>query len=158
MHLTNFGNTNTLYYILAPLIILPQFIGGITLGYTRLKLGFFWGVLQHGLYNFILFTMLLLFLNSSSLTNINNEEYTLEITKLELGLNRPVKLTTYKSENRIDSIIGNNTMAKEVAKILNSTDTILLKKSKRLNIRFINKTNSKNPKTIILDELKKEFK
>jgi membrane protease YdiL (CAAX protease family) len=157
MHLTNFGNTNTLYYILAPLIILPQFIGGITLGYTRLKLGFFWGVLQHGLYNFILFTMLLLFLNSSSLTNINNEEYTLEITKLELGLNRPVKLTTYISEDRIDSIIGNNTMAKEVAKILNSTDTILLKKSKRINIRFINKTNSKNPETIILTELKKHF-
>lgn len=157
MHLTNFSNTNILFYILAPLIVLPQFIGGLTLGYTRLKLGFFWGVLQHGLYNFILFSVVLLFLNTSNLTNVNNDAYSLEITELEMGLNKPVKLITYKSENRIDSIIGNNTTVKEVAEILNATDTILLKQSKRINIRFINKTNSQNPETIILDELKKHF-
>jgi hypothetical protein len=101
--------------------------------------------------------MVLLVLNSSNLTNVNNDAYLLEITKLELGLNKPVALTTYKSENRLDSIIGNNTTVKEVAEILNSTDTILLKQSKRINIRFINKTNTQNPKTIILKELKNHF-
>ena len=157
MHLSNFSNTNTLFYILAPLILLPQFIGGITLGYIRLKLGFFWGVLQHGLYNLILFSIAILFLNNEELTNITTTDYSLEISKLELGLNKPIKLATYKSEERIDSIIGNNTTVKDLADILDSTDTILLKSSKRINIRFINKTNSKNPKTIILDELKKHF-
>ena len=158
IHLTNFSNTNVLFYILAPLIVLPQFIGGLTLGYIRLKLGFFWGVLLHGLYNLILFTFVILIFNTTPLTKISNEEYSLEISKLELGLNKPITLATYKTEDRIDSIIGNNTTVKEVAEILNSTDTILLKKSKRINIRFINKTNSQNPETIILEELKKEFK
>ena len=158
MHLTNYGNTNTLFYILAPLIVLPQIIAGITLGYVRLKLGFFWGVLQHGLYNLILFSMALLFFNSNELSKINNADYSLEINIVEFGLNKPIKLGTYKSEDRIDSIIGNNTTVKELAEILNSTDSILHKKSKRINIRFINKTNSKNPENIILDELKKEFK
>lgn len=157
MHLTNFSNTNILFYILAPLIVLPQFIGGITLGYIRLKLGFFWGVLLHGLYNLILFSVAILFLNSSELTKITTTDYSLEISILELGINKPIKLATYKSDDRIDSIIGNNTTVKNLADILNSTDTILLKKSKRINIRFINKTNSKNPETIILTELKKHF-
>ena len=158
MHLTNYSNTNLFFYILAPLIVLPQIIAGITLGYVRLKIGFFWGVLQHSLYNLILFSVALLFFNSNQLTKINNVDYSLEISIVEFGLNKPIKLETYKSEDRIDSIIGNNTTVKELGGILNSTDSVLLKKSKRLNIRFINKTNSKNPKTLILDELKKEFK
>ena len=158
MHLSNYSNTNSLFYILAPLIVLPQIIAGITLGYVRLKLGFFWGVLQHGLYNLILFSVALLFFNSNQLTKINNTDYSLEINIVEFGLNNPIRLETYKSEDRIDSIIGNNTTVKELVEILNSTDTLLLKNSKRLNIHFINKINSKSPETIILDELKKEFK
>jgi membrane protease YdiL (CAAX protease family)/uncharacterized ubiquitin-like protein YukD len=158
MHLTNYNNTNTMFYVLAPFIVLPQIIAGFTLGYVRLKLGFFWGVLQHGLYNLILFSIGLFLLNTSELTEIDTIDYSLEINLLEFGLNKPIKLEAYKSGNTIDSIIGNNTTVKELAEILNSTDSILLKKSKRLNIRFINKTNAINAETIILDELKKEFK
>lgn len=157
MHLTNYSNNTLFFYILGPLIVLPQLIGGLTLGYLRLKLGFFWGVLQHGLYNLILFSIGILFFNTSQLTKITNADYSLEINTLEFGLNKPIKLEAYKSEDRIDSIIGNNTTIKELAKILNSSDVVLLKKSNRLNIRFINKTNSKNPESIIINELKKEL-
>ncbi len=157
MHLTNYSNNNLFFYILGPLIVLPQLIGGITLGYLRLKLGFFWGVLQHGLYNLILFSIGILFFNTSQLIKITNADYSLEINTLEFGLNKPIELEAYKSEDRIDSIIGNNITVKELAGILNSSDNILLKKSNRLNIRFINKTNSKTPESIIINELKKEF-
>lgn len=156
-HLTNYSNNSIFFYIVAPLIVLPQFIGGITLGYLRLKLGFFWGVLQHGLYNLIIFSFGILFFNTNQLTKITNADYSLEINTLELGLNKPIKLEKYESGYRIDSIIGNNITVKELAEILNSSDNILLKKSTRLNIHFINKTNSKNPESIILNELKKEF-
>ncbi|UMB52626.1 CPBP family intramembrane metalloprotease [Lutibacter sp. A64] len=157
-HLTNYSNTNTLFYILAPLIILPQLIGGLTLGYIRLKLGFFWGVLMHGLYNLILFSVAILFLNITSLTKTTTVDYSLEITKLELGLNKPVALETYKTGAKIDSIIVNNSTVKEVATVLNATDTTLLKNSNRINIRFINKTDINNVETLILNELKKHFK
>ena len=158
VHLSNYNNTNFLFYLLAPLIVLPQFIGSLMIGYVRLKLGFFWGVLQHGLYNLIVFSIGLFLMNTNQVTQVDNTNYSLEINILEFGLNKPIKLETYKTGNNIDSIIGNNTTVKELAEILNATDTILLKKVKRLNIRFINKTNAKNPETIILDELKKEFK
>ena len=156
-HLSNFSNTNTLFYILAPFIILPQLIGGLTLGYIRLKLGFFWGVLMHGLYNLILFSVAILFLNTTSLTKTSTTDYSLEITKLELGLDKPIELKIYKTETKIDSIIGNNTTVKEVASLLNTKDTLLLKKTNRINIQFINKTATNNVETIILTELKKHF-
>ena len=157
VHLTNYNNTSILFYLLAPLIVLPQFIGGVTLGYLRLRLGFFWGVLQHGLYNLIVFSVTILFFKTNIVTKINNTDYSLEINTLELGLNKPENLKIYKSDNNIDSIIGTNTTVKDLTDILNSKDTVLLKTSKRLNIRYINKTSNRNPNSIIINELKKEF-
>lgn len=155
MHLANYSNTNMLFYMLAPLIILPQFIGGISLGYVRLRLGFFWGVLQHGLYNFILFIIPLVFFNVTTIVDIDNKDYTLKIEKLEFGLDNPSDLKRHQSELIIDSIIATNYPVKFLAKILNSKDAVLLKKSKRINFRFINKSNLKDPDSIVLTALKK---
>lgn len=156
-HLTNYSNNNLIFYILAPLIILPQFIGGITLGYIRLKLGFFWGVLEHGLYNLIIFVPALLFFNISTLVSVDNPDYSLFINKLEFGLNKPSNFKRYESEYKLDSLIVNNYQIKHLAEILNSKDPILIKNSNRINLRFINKSNSTDPNTIILKELKKEL-
>ena len=112
---------------------------------------------MHGLYNLILFSVAILFLNTTSLTKTSTTDYSLEITKLELGLDKPIELKIYKTETKIDSIIGNNTTVKEVASLLNTTDTLLLKKTNRINIQFINKTATNNIETIILTELKKHF-
>ena len=158
MHLTNYSNTNTLFYVLAPLIILPQFIGGISLGYIRLRLGFFWGVLQHGLYNFILFIIPLAFFNVTTIVDIDNKDYTLNIEKLEFGLDKPSDFKRHQSELIIDSIIATNYRVKFLVENLNSKDSILLKNSKRINFRFVNKSNLNNLDSIVLTALKNGLK
>lgn len=51
LHATNYSNNSTLFYLLSPLIVLSQLIGGLILSYVRIRLNFFWGVLFHGLWN-----------------------------------------------------------------------------------------------------------
>lgn len=157
MHLSNFNNTNLLFYFLAPLIVLPQFIGGISLGYIRLKLGFSWGVFKHGLYNFIIFSGLFIF-NTSSLTTIDNLDYSLQISKLQLGLNKPSNITIYKSNLKIDSIVVTNSELSEFTHQMAIIDTIYLKNPTRINLKFINKSGTINTKSIIKSELDQHFK
>ena len=136
---------------------MPQFIGGLALGYIRLRLGFFWGVLQHGIYNFVVFAPLLLFFNVNTLVDIDNSDFTLQIESLEFGLDNISEIKRYQSEINIDSIIATNYPLKYIAENLNSSDSTLLKSSTLINLRYINKTNSKDPNELILIELIKEF-
>lgn len=57
VHLSNYDNSSWLFYGLGVFIVLPQFFAGLTLSYTRLRLGFWWAVLQHGLFNSIIFLL-----------------------------------------------------------------------------------------------------
>jgi len=52
IHLSNFGAEVPFY--LMPILVLPQFILGIMLGYIRVGWGFWYGVLFHALHNGIL--------------------------------------------------------------------------------------------------------
>lgn len=82
IHLTNYGNKEILFYLIAPLIVGSQLFGGLLLSYTRLKLGFWWGFAQHGIWNgSIIFLSLMLFHNKE-VVNINQEEFTLLIHEL----------------------------------------------------------------------------
>lgn len=55
VHLSNFGAEIPFY--LMPLLVLPQFILGIMLGYIRVGWGFWYGVLFHALHNGILLSI-----------------------------------------------------------------------------------------------------
>jgi len=50
VHIYNFENINSIWY-LAPLLVLPQFILGIYLGYIRLRFGLIYCIFIHGLNN-----------------------------------------------------------------------------------------------------------
>lgn len=51
LHLSNFSGVNSLEYLLAIFIIIPQFILGIILGYLRLNYGFIYAVGFHMMVN-----------------------------------------------------------------------------------------------------------
>lgn len=65
VHLSNFELYGKVYYI-APLLVGPQLILGIILGYVRVRLGLSWSIGLHASYNAILVLPLLL----SKLANI----------------------------------------------------------------------------------------
>ena len=60
IHLTNFEITPYVLLI-SPILILPQFFTGISLGFLRVKLGLHWSMLLHCLYNTFLLSIGILF-------------------------------------------------------------------------------------------------
>ena len=59
-HITNFEMSPMIIY-LSPLLVAPQIIIGLILGYIRVRLGLEWSILMHALYNLILLGPLLIF-------------------------------------------------------------------------------------------------
>ncbi|MEH6680084.1 MAG: CPBP family intramembrane glutamic endopeptidase [Sediminicola sp.] len=57
-HLFNFQEGSHLLY-LAPLLVAPQIVMGLILGYIRIKLGLHWSILLHSAHNTVLFLPLL---------------------------------------------------------------------------------------------------
>lgn len=55
IHLLNYKNFEQIWF-LAPLLVAPQFIGGLTMGFVRIKYGLHWSILQHSIWNGFLFT------------------------------------------------------------------------------------------------------
>lgn len=52
-HITNF-EINATILLLSPLLVAPQIIIGLLLGYIRVQLGLAWSILLHSLYNLVL--------------------------------------------------------------------------------------------------------
>ncbi|MBL4747210.1 MAG: CPBP family intramembrane metalloprotease [Flavobacteriaceae bacterium] len=156
IHIGNYDNSSLLFYVFAPIIVLPQLIAGFTFGYVRMKLGFLWAVLMHGLYNFIIVGSSLLFLNNLIVSDINNEEISLKIETIEMGLGKESILKHYRHQNVVDSIFIKNTKISVLALQLFPTDSVLLKNNKRINLRFINHHKKVDAHLIIAQELKKQ--
>ena len=53
VHITNFPNMEG-YYWLIPVLVAPQIVIGVYLGFIRVKLGLLWSMLLHATYNLIL--------------------------------------------------------------------------------------------------------
>lgn len=64
LHLFNFQFSG--YVLLfAPLLVLPQFIGGLLMGFIRLNSGFIWGVFLHMLHNALFLLPFYFFINTN---------------------------------------------------------------------------------------------
>lgn len=61
MHITNFTPLNAQTLLLAPLLVMPQFIVGTMLGYLRVRYGIGFSILFHVLVNAILFALITFF-------------------------------------------------------------------------------------------------
>jgi hypothetical protein len=75
LHITNYDiSTTTL--LLMPILILPQFLGGILMSWVRTNIGFWWGVLTHALYNISLLGpgLAIKFLSEDSQKKVFNNE------------------------------------------------------------------------------------
>ncbi len=68
MHLTNFRYSHSLL-LFAPIVVLPQLIVGLFMGFLRVKHGFIWGFFLHALHNTIFMLPMLLCGRLKTLTN-----------------------------------------------------------------------------------------
>ncbi|MEC4113130.1 CPBP family glutamic-type intramembrane protease [Myroides pelagicus] len=60
IHITNFEDISTRILLLSPLVIFPQFVLGLGIGYVRVRYGFWYGCLFHVVNNAIAISMFFL--------------------------------------------------------------------------------------------------
>lgn len=82
VHIMNYSNFNQIWF-LAPLIVAPQFLGGLTMGFIRINFGLQWSIMQHMLWNGFLFSPSI-FLGYVSSLDFNNLS-TMDITLVSLS-------------------------------------------------------------------------
>jgi hypothetical protein len=82
VHITNYTNFNyaSLALLLIPVLIAPQIWAGLSIGYMRVKYGFFWGFFLHAAHNAVFLGSGLLFMSQlEEKLNISNENYSLKV-------------------------------------------------------------------------------
>ncbi|MEI5985669.1 MULTISPECIES: CPBP family intramembrane glutamic endopeptidase [Sphingobacterium] len=82
VHLGNFDNNNFLFYFLSLFIVLSQLIGGISLGFIRVRINFFAAFLQHALWNLMAFSLGLVIIQlHNPLIKLNENHIQLEVNE-----------------------------------------------------------------------------
>lgn len=113
VHITNYEVT-WLTVALFPLLLAPQFFAGFFIGYTRLRSGFAWGAAFHMLHNgLFVVPVLIVMANAFPPVNIQNNEYTLSISKSDKASLEP---SYYSSP--ADSLVVKNYAFKGIMAIL----------------------------------------
>ncbi|WP_162428394.1 CPBP family intramembrane glutamic endopeptidase [Pontibacter pudoricolor] len=82
VHITNYTDFNyaSLALLLIPVLIAPQIWAGLSIGYMRVKYGFFWGFFLHAAHNAVFLGTGLLFMSQlEEKLNIRNENYSLKV-------------------------------------------------------------------------------
>lgn len=81
IHFSNFSYSAS-NLLFAPILVLPQFIGGFFMGFIRIKQGFIWSFFLHALHNAIFILPVLLFPsinNPKLIEKIDKDDYTFEV-------------------------------------------------------------------------------
>lgn len=155
IHITNYNSNSTIIYLI-PILVLPQFIIGLIIGYLRVRYNFMLGYLLHAIHNAIFITVALL-----SIEETSNQKLNLETEKYTLNIEEVTRVkTSYIHNHNQDSInfIGTDfksiisTLTNKDYDLIESNDNSLLNKKITLNYRN-NSSDSLNKDSLILKHL-----
>nr|WP_315175987.1 CPBP family intramembrane glutamic endopeptidase [uncultured Flavobacterium sp.] len=154
-HITNYDTDTTIIYIF-PILLLPQFIVGVLIGYLRIKFNFILGFLFHAIHNAIFVSIALLQIEQTSnqRLNINNDKYLLKFEEV-LMVN-----SSHINDHSQDSISFKGIDFKLIISTLTKKDYYLIDYNnqeiieKKITLQFKNKSSKKiNRDSIILKHL-----
>ncbi|WP_426092051.1 CPBP family intramembrane glutamic endopeptidase [Flavobacterium sp. DSR3-2] len=154
IHISNFEFSYTIL-LLSPILVAPQIILGLIIGYVRVRNGFVSGLLMHSLHNAFFIGIPLFFMFND--TEKLNAETSLYSIKIEETNDIAIPST---QKNYSDSIVYKNVSLKTTLTYLLNTNEILLKTNDKemldntLNLNFKNKSkDSSRTKSIALNQL-----
>lgn len=158
VHLTNFEFSYTIL-LLSPLLVAPQIILGLIIGYLRVRDGFITGFLMHGLHNALFVGIGILSIsNHSEKLNFETPAYYIKIEETD-----DIRLQSTQ-QNYPDSLVYRNVSLKTILSHLLTTNEILLQTNNEnqleqtLNVYFKNKSeDSSQTKSIALNQLAKTY-
>lgn len=104
---SNFNNSGIVFYLVAPFIVFSQGFGGLILGYIRMHLGFWWGVLHHLLFNFTVIILTTFFFHNKLNFEEKSNTFSVKMYDLQYYENNPIKQVEF-DKNSIKTILWNN--------------------------------------------------
>ncbi len=156
IHITNYDLTSASIYLL-PILVLPQFILALFIGYLRVRYNFMLGYLMHVLHNAFFITIALVTITPSiPKLNTENNEYSLKIE--EVAMVKDVSINYTEDSIQFVGVDMKNTIATLTNKdeyLVDGSSTLLNKKitlsyKKKLDINL-------NKDSIILYHLGKTY-
>ncbi|MGV4438956.1 CPBP family intramembrane glutamic endopeptidase [Ornithobacterium rhinotracheale] len=104
VHISNYENSSTLFYILAPLIVSTQIFGGFLIAFIRVRFNFISGILLHSLWNFFaLIIVCVPFLKNDDFIK-NEKDYNLKIKEISFNHDGNQLFKIDSSKQKIHSI------------------------------------------------------
>jgi len=155
VHLFNYDNTELVFFLLGPIIVGSQLIGGLILSYTRIKLGFLWAVLQHGLFNLFGIIIVLLFFHNSDILYVASDDYSLQVTELMFVQSDESSFSTNIQNDTTFSIKAKNVNLQKVINSLSDGEESLYHDTW---VDFHFESKSGLPNSEIIELLKTEVK
>ena len=156
-HLTNYTNNSSLFYILAPVIVLSQLFGSFIITFIRVRLNFFSGVVYHWIWNFIAVIIIpLIYFSLDKPIKESNNTYSIAIEeKLFFEKNKPQYIKIDSSNGKILKIDAQQYSIQHIL------DTIYAKgkynvEDEIINIKFNSKKNGIS-KEDLLQALQKDY-
>ncbi len=157
IHFFNYDLESTLIYLF-PILILPQFVLGLFVGYLRVRFSFIYGFLLHAFHNSIFISIALLSLNDPiNKLNIENNIFSIKIDEVN-------RTDTSSFDLHQDSIRFNGINLKTVILTLANKDEYLIDfeqnalLNRHISLTLKNKTNqSLNLDSITLDHLSRVY-
>ena len=158
VHLTNFEFSYTIL-LLSPILVAPQIILGLIIGYLRVRDGFISGFLMHGLHNALFIGIGILSIsNHSEKLNFETPAYSIKIEETD-----DIHLQSTQQKYP-DSLAYKNVSLKTILSQLLTTNEILLQTNNEnqleqtLNVYFKNKLkDSSQTKRIALNQITKTY-
>lgn len=160
VHLSNFYEQASHIFLL-PIIVLPQFIGGLMIGYLRVRYNFFLGFLMHAIFNAIFITIALLSMDNQPVEklNIDRNTFSLKIEE-EMGRIKISNVEDYKN----DSINFKGKSLKSIISFLTSKEKNFINlnndslKNTKINLEYKNQSQHKlNRDSLILKHLSEVY-
>ncbi|MRI63118.1 CPBP family intramembrane metalloprotease [Ornithobacterium rhinotracheale] len=104
IHISNYENNSTLFYILAPLIVSTQIFGGFLIAFIRIRFNFISGILLHSLWNFfaLIIVCVPFFKNDDFIKN--EKEYKLSIQEISFNHDGNQTFEIDSSKQKIHSL------------------------------------------------------
>lgn len=161
IHVSNFEYSTALF-ILAPILVAPQILGGLLFGYMRVKHGFFWGYFLHAGHNAFFLSLALLCMSElEQKLNISNDNYTLKVEEYMLmpPTTERVAYTSNDSVAYVNSKLSDvisNLLRKELVSV-EFGENGHLNRTINLSYKGYNKDGKQSNK-LILNELQKLYK
>ncbi len=143
----------------SPLLVLPQFLGGLVIGYLRIRQGFVWGFLLHFLYNFTFLAIPLLVLNGPiEKLNKVTDLYSIQIEELQAGYSQSTFQLNDSNQIRYEGMrlydVLSDLLQTDKKQIEFEVDGL---KEIKLNLYFQMKDSLIDANSIIINELRNKY-